>query len=97
MEEYFKTGYDSGYGQKYPGNGMGRYGSDSYNSNMPQGVHHVNPTIPTLVNLLVIDSSAQLKEIPKEARELAHETEVDSRVETEVQTKVDTDADIANA
>ena len=89
-------GYYGGYGQQYPGNRMDGYGTDSYNSNMPQWVHPVYPPLPTLVNLLAIDSSTQLKEIPKEARELAHETEVHSRVETEVQMKVDTDADIAN-
>ena len=96
-EGYFEMGYYGGYGQQYPGNKMDGYGNDSYNRNMSRWVHSVYPPLPTPVNLLAIDSSAQLKEIPKEARELAHETEVDGRAETEVQTKVDTDANVANA
>ena len=32
---YFEMGYYGGYGQQYPGNRMDGYGTDSYNSNMP--------------------------------------------------------------
>ena len=71
---YFETGYYVGYGQQYPGNRMGGYSSYGYsltNSNMPPGVHPVCLHSPTLVNLLTITNSAQLKEISEQARELA--------------------------